>query len=229
MTLFPFFEPIDGKTILLVGGGRIAAGKLEKLLPFTDRILLVAAEPAAVTAFLAAKGISPGNDPGGTLWPVLLQRPFEDGDLQRADYVIGATNDRTLNRHISDLCRAARIPVNIVDDPELCTFIFPSLVRRGDLVAGITTAGKSPAFGQYVRKTLEKNLPDNTEAIIEELYALKLQLKKDVPEQKERARLLRQRLSELLSASDHASNHVSGHVSDHASDHASGHVSDQGE
>lgn len=198
MTLFPFFENIDGRTVLLVGGGRVATGKLEKLLPFTDRLLIVAEVPDEVEAFCWAQGLTPGSDPDGDLWPVLLKRSFEDSDLERADYVIGATDDRELNRHISELCRQKKIPVNIVDDAELCTFIFPSLVKRGDLVAGITTGGKTPGFGQYVRKTLEEALPDNTEAIIDELYTYKLQLKETVPEHTERARLLREHLAELL-------------------------------
>lgn len=198
MTLFPFFEPVDGRTFLLVGGGKVATGKLEKLLPFTDRILIVAEEAAEVEAWCEAGGIFLGNDPEGTTWPVLLRRPFEDADLDHADYVIGATDDRTLNRHISELCQARKTPVNIVDDAELCTFIFPSLVKRGDLVAGITTAGKTPGFGQYVRRTLEEALPENTEDIIDELYTYKLQLKETVPEHTERARLLRERLQELL-------------------------------
>lgn len=198
MTLFPFFENIDDRTVLVVGGGRVATGKLEKLLPFTDRLLIVAEASEEVEAFCRERDIPLGADPDGDIWPVLQNRAFEDADLERADYVIGATDDRVLNRHISELCRQKKIPVNIVDDAELCTFIFPSIVKRGDLVAGITTAGKTPAFGQYVRKTLEEALPENTEDIIDELYALKLQLKETVPEQSERAKLLRQRLHELL-------------------------------
>ena len=198
MTLFPFFGPIDGRTFLLMGGGNVAARKLKALLPFTDRVLIVAEDSDAVEAVCREMEKTPGTDPDGSVWPVLLRRAFRDTDLEPADYVIGATDDRELNRHISELCRQKKIPVNIVDDAELCTFIFPSLVKRGDLVAGITTGGKTPGFGQYVRKTLEEALPDNTEAIIDELYTYKLQLKETVPEHTERARLLREHLAELL-------------------------------
>ncbi|MBR5753006.1 MAG: bifunctional precorrin-2 dehydrogenase/sirohydrochlorin ferrochelatase [Clostridia bacterium] len=202
MTLFPFFEDITGKTFLLIGGGRVAAGKLEKLLPFTDRIRIVAEEAPFLESFCADRGVPLGTDPEGDVRPVLLQRAFRDEDLDGADYVIGATDDRPLNRHVSELCRQKKLPVNIVDDAELCTFLFPSLVKRGDLVAGITTAGKSPGFGQFVRRTLDEALPENTEDIIDELYALKLQLKQDVPEQADRAKLLKQRLNELLENRD---------------------------
>lgn len=198
MTLFPFFEPVDDRTFLLVGGGRVATGKLEKLLPFTKQILIIAEDTTEVEAWCLQHEVALGTDPDGAVWPVLLKRPFADDDLDRANYVIGATDDRPLNRHISERCRERKIPVNIVDDAELCTFIFPSLVKRGDLVVGISTSGKAPAFGRHVRETLEEQLPDHTEAIIDELYALKQQLKETVPEQSERAEQLHRRLHELL-------------------------------
>ncbi|MBQ8063740.1 MAG: bifunctional precorrin-2 dehydrogenase/sirohydrochlorin ferrochelatase [Clostridia bacterium] len=187
MVLFPFYQNIEDKTFLVIGGGRIAKEKLEKLRLFTDNIVVVARETDLTLLNGLAEGITD-----------LLVRPFEDADLELGDYVIGATDDRELNRHISALCQEQKKPVNIVDDPELCTFIFPSLVKRGDLVVGITTGGKSPAFGQRVRKFLEAELPEDTEAIIDELYALKLQLKETVPDQRERARQLKAYLNERL-------------------------------
>lgn len=190
MTLFPFFEPLEEKTFLLVGGGHIAKEKLEKLRLFTDRIVVVATETDLNTEEGLGKGILE-----------VRKRPFEEADLEGVDYVIGATNDRAMNRTISELCRERHLPVNIVDDPELCTFIFPSLVKRGDLVVGITTGGKSPAFGQRVRRILEKELPENTEELIEELYRYKQELKQTVPDQRERGKLIQARLRELLEES----------------------------
>lgn len=193
MNLFPFFQDLTGRHIVLVGGGHVAREKLEKLLMFTENISVIAEDTSVVDAFLRERGSTAVR---------VRNKTFEDFDLADADVVIGATDDRDLNRHISGLCKEHKVPVNIVDDAELCTFIFPSLVKRGDLVVGITTAGKSPAFGQHVRRTLERALPEDTEAIIDELYALKLELKATVPEQKERARQLRARLAELLAEED---------------------------
>ena len=198
MTLFPFFGPIDGRTFLLVGGGNVAARKLKALLPFTDRVLIVAEDSDAVEAVCREMEKTPGTDPDGPVWPVLLRRAFRDTDLEPADYVIAATDDREQNRSIAEHCHARKKPVNVVDDPEACTFVFPSLVKRGDLVVGISTSGKAPAFGRHVRETLEEQLPDHTEAIIDELYALTQQLKETVPEQSERAEQLHRRLHELL-------------------------------
>ena len=191
MTLFPFYQNIEDKTFLVVGGGAVAKEKLEKLRLFTDRIIVVARE----TDLTIEEGLAGGIT-------ALDIRPFEAEDLKRADYVIGATDDRVLNRQIYDRCQEKGIPVNVVDDPELCTFIFPSLVKRGDLVVGITTGGKSPAFGQIVRRRLEAELPDNTEQIIDDLYAYKQKLKETVPEQKERAKLVKAKLQKLLDESE---------------------------
>ena len=179
MTLFPFFQDIEGQTFLVIGGGAVAAEKVERLQMFTDRILVIA-EQTEITEV-----------------PVLL-RPFRDGDISLGDYVIGATDDRELNRRIASLCKASGKPVNIVDDPALCTFVFPALVKRGDLTAAITTNGKSPAFAQYMRRELEDTLPAKTETILDELYDLRSELKKTVPDQKQRARLLKARLYALL-------------------------------
>lgn len=177
MTLFPFFENIDGKRFLVIGGGNVAKGKVDRLRQFTDNITVIAECTDIEGAII---------------------KPFEAADLEGADYVIGASDDRELNHYISKLCRSRGVPVNIVDNPELCTFIFPSLVKRGDLVIGITSAGKSPAFSQYIRREAERIVPDNAEEIIDELYAFRNELKKTVSDQKERAKLLKEKLNELL-------------------------------
>lgn len=177
MTLFPFFEEIENKTFLVVGGGNVAKGKIERLKQFTDKIIVIAEETDIDGAVIKA---------------------FDESDLNGADYVIGASDNHALNRRISELCKARNIPVNIVDNPELCSFIFPSLIKKGDLVIGISSTGKSPAFSQHIRKEIEGILPDNTEEIIEELYRLRNELKKTVSDQKARAEILKEKLNELL-------------------------------
>ena len=177
MILFPFFENIENKRFLVIGGGSVAKGKINRLKQFTDNITVIAEHTDIKGAII---------------------KPFEDGDIEKADYVIGASDSGELNKHISELCKAKGIPVNIVDNPKLCTFIFPSLIKRGDLVIGITSTGKSPAFSQYIRKEAEKVIPENTEEIIDELYELRNKLKKTEPDQKKRSEILKKKLQELL-------------------------------
>ena len=179
MTLFPFFEDIDNKTFLVIGGGKVAKGKINRLKQFTNKIIVIAPE----TDITECK---------------VIKKEFEESDLALADYVIGASDDGELNKKISFLCQARGISVNIVDDSSLCTFIFPSLIKRGDLTVGITTNGKSPALSQYLRQEIEKLIPDDIESIIDEISALREQLKNDVPNQKDRAEILKNKLAELM-------------------------------
>ncbi|MCD7723293.1 MAG: bifunctional precorrin-2 dehydrogenase/sirohydrochlorin ferrochelatase [Clostridiales bacterium] len=179
MTLFPFFEDIENKNFLIIGGGNVAKGKEAKLSLFTDRITVVA-ESTEITEVR------------------VIKRKFKDSDIDGADIVICASDDNELNSHIARLCREKNIPVNVADNPSLCTFIFPALIRHGDLTVGIATAGKSPAFSSYIKNEFEKVIPDNTEEIIDELWILKNQLKHTVSEQSERAKILKNKLSELL-------------------------------
>lgn len=177
MTLFPFFEDIENKTFLVIGGGNVAKGKIKRLKQFTDHIVVIAKE----------------SDIDG-----YVQKEFEESDLDSADYVIGASDDPQLNKRISLLCQDRGIAVNVVDNPELCTFIFPSLIKKGDLTIGICTGGKSPAMSQYIRKNIEAVLPDDIETVLDEMNVLRERLKKEVPDQKDRARILKNKLTELM-------------------------------
>lgn len=179
MTVFPLFENIDRKTFLIVGGGAVAKRKVERLLAFTSRIIVIAEE----TDITGVK---------------VLRRKLALADLELGDFVIAATNDRETNRAIAGYCSEHRIPVNVVDDPELCSFIFPSVVKRGDLTIGISTGGTSPAYAQLLRKTLEHELPSHIGGILERMGALRSVVPAQVPEQDRRARCYREILSQLL-------------------------------
>lgn len=144
MILFPFYQDIEGKRFLIVGGGAVAREKLEKILQFTREITVIAPETDITEV------------------PV-LRRKFEDSDLDQCDVCIVATADRAVNAHVAKLCHERHIPVNVVDDRELCSFIFPSFVKRGDLTVSITTAGTSPAYAQTLRKQVEEIIPDSIE------------------------------------------------------------------
>jgi precorrin-2 dehydrogenase/sirohydrochlorin ferrochelatase len=182
MTVFPLFENIDQKTFLIVGGGDVAKRKIDRLLQFTNRIIVIAEK----TDLKSSGGVR------------VLERPLKLKDLEMGDFVIAATNDKKLNRTIAEYCNSSRIPVNVVDDPRLCSFIFPSIVKRGDLTIGISTGGTSPAYAQLMRKTLEKNLPDHIGGILERMGKLRKTVPAQVPEADRRAKCYKEILSELL-------------------------------
>ncbi|MCM1365178.1 MAG: bifunctional precorrin-2 dehydrogenase/sirohydrochlorin ferrochelatase [Faecalibacterium sp.] len=183
MTLFPFFENIENKTFLVIGGGKVAAGKIKRLSAFTKNIIVIA-EKTDITGFK------------------VINKCFEDDDIFLGDYVIGATDSRELNGKIANLCKQNKIPVNIVDDPENCTFIFPSLIKKGDLTIGITSAGKSPAFSRHVRREIEQILPDDTERILDTMHEIRERLKSEIPCQKTRSIVNKKVLAVLLERGD---------------------------
>lgn len=198
MTLFPFFQDIEGKRFLIVGGGHTAARKLRVLRQFTDRITVVAerlSPDIAAEAEVSESGANPAPEPAGTRF---CERLFRPSDLDRADCVVAATSDRALNREIARLCGLSGKPVDVVDSPELCTFVFPAVIRRGPLVAAVSTSGKSPAYAAHLRAQIEALLPENIEEILDALEDCRRQLPERVPDQRERSRILKERMMELL-------------------------------
>lgn len=129
---------------LVVGGGQVALRKLEKLLDFSPIIKVVASKACGEIRELADRGMI-----------ILFERAFKDSDIGGSTFVITATGDRGVNRHISQLCRQRHIPCNAVDDPESCTFFFPAIVTEGDVCIGISTGGKSPTLASHLRKTIQ--------------------------------------------------------------------------
>lgn len=129
-------------------------------------------------------------------------RPFgpEIRRLQRLDtrdltediaMVIAADQEPAEARRISSLCRQMRIPVNIPDQPELCSFFFPALITRGDLTVSVSTGGKSPAGAACVAARLEDALPDSTAQILDWLHQIRQTLYASLPREAARAALRR--------------------------------------
>ena len=147
MGYFPFFIDIKGKKIVIVGGGKVAIGKLQRLLPYEPDITVIA--PIICDEMLHSEGIS------------IVRREFADEDINGAFAVIAATDDNELNAHIYKLCAEKKILINTVDDKEKCSFIFPALVHRDEITVGISTSGKSPLFARYLRQYIEEELDDS--------------------------------------------------------------------
>lgn len=167
MPLFPIFIDLKGRKALIVGGGRVALRKAERLMPYGADICAVA--PEFEGAFRSLSGVT------------LLERRFEPGDIEGAALVIAATDDGELNAAVSELCRWENVPVNVVDDIEKCSFVFPSLVRRGELSVGISTGGASPSAAQYIRRGVEQLVPEGFEDILGFLAAHRAAVKAALP------------------------------------------------
>ena len=176
MAYFPFFVDLEDKRGLVVGGGAVALRKAEKLLPYGPRLTAVA--PEFRPEFRELQGVE------------LLRRPFEQTDLKDCDFAVVATDDRALNRDAAELCKERRIPVNVADSREDSTFLFPALLRRGELSVGVSASGAAPAAAAWTRDRFDQILPDRLEDILQYLENIRELLRQSVPDGETRRRLL---------------------------------------
>jgi uroporphyrin-III C-methyltransferase / precorrin-2 dehydrogenase / sirohydrochlorin ferrochelatase len=147
---FAAFLDLVDKRVLVVGGGRIASGKVRALLPCQPGELVVVA-PSATSSIRKAA------DQGSLTWH---RREYQSADITHdTALVFGATDDRHLNARVAQDARAQNIPVLAVDDVPNCDFIAPALVRRGDVTIAISTAGRSPAMARRTRELLDELVP----------------------------------------------------------------------
>ncbi len=144
MPRYPVMLDLADRRAVVVGGGRVAERKVDGLLEAGARITVVSPEARPALGGLAARGTI-----------VLHARPYAAGDLAGAALAFAATDRREVNAAVQAEARAAGIPCNVADDPDGCDFLVPSVVRRGDLVLAVSTAGASPVVARKIRETLE--------------------------------------------------------------------------
>jgi precorrin-2 dehydrogenase/sirohydrochlorin ferrochelatase len=168
------------KTVLIVGGGNLAAQKLRTLAPTGADVIVVA--PRIAPDCLAWAGT-------GTL--TTRRRGFLPDDLRAAALVFAATDDAALNHAIVNLARAAGVLANAVDDPAYCDFHTPAVVRRGAVTLAISSDGRFPGITRAVREVLEEWLPEQDDALLDALIALRHELRASHRSPAERACVLR--------------------------------------
>ncbi|MDY2959992.1 MAG: bifunctional precorrin-2 dehydrogenase/sirohydrochlorin ferrochelatase [Hornefia sp.] len=173
MNLFPVFQDIDDKNILVVGGGEVAKAKIDRLLQFTDRIRVVA-EKSDITCVSVEL------------------RAFEDGDLNGADMVVLAMGDKEKEAQIAKKCRERGILVNSASAPGSGNFYMPGLIKRGNLSIGISTGGSSPAYSKHLRKEIEKIIPESIEEILLRLECIRVKLKEEIEDDRVRNKIFRE-------------------------------------
>lgn len=190
MGYFPFFMDIEGRKGVIVGGGKVAARKVEKLLPFGPALTVIASR---MEECMRRQEKLLQEDAAASL--LFLEREFRVEDLTGADFVIAATNDEDVNGRIADYCRAEKIPVNVVDDREKCSFFFPALVKDGALTVGISTDGKSPVTASWVRKEITRALPAGLGEIVDLLGQVRPLVTEAQVEEAVRKRLMEKMLA----------------------------------
>ena len=147
MDFLPIFLNVKGKLCLVAGGGEVARRKAGVLLEAGARVRVVAPQ------------IEPALAEQQRVETVIAR--FEAQHLDGVALAIAATNDRSVNRQISEQAHARNIPVNVVDDPELCSFIMPAILDRSPLMVAFSSGGASPVLTRMLRGKLETMIPQN--------------------------------------------------------------------
>lgn len=179
---------VQEKTIFILGGGKHAVEKVDKMLPYGAKLLIFTDRASGELERLSKEHEEQIH---------ILYRKICEADFDMQPFcVIAAGDDREENWRISKLCRERRIPVNVVDDQEYCDFIFPSLIPRGNLSVGICTNGASPSTGVLLKRKMEEQIPEHIEEILDWLQEKRPVIMETIPEKKQRFRFYYE-LSEL--------------------------------
>lgn len=173
--VYPVFLRLDGAPVVVVGGGAVAAGKLDGLV----------AAGAVIT--IVSPTLHRGCQRPGVTW---IARPFEARDLDGARFVIAAATPE-VNRAVAAAAAARNLFVNAVDDRATATAYLGGVVRRGDVTIAISTGGSAPALAGLLREAIAAMLPDDLEAWLATAVALRAELRgSDLPLAARRDRLL---------------------------------------
>jgi|SRR5579875_1275959 len=187
--LFPVFLKLNKRRVLIVGGGKMAARRVQQLVRAGAVVTVVAPKICTEIEELAKAGSVN-----------LIRRAFERADLSsRYFIVIAATNKPTVQKGVFQEAKRCRILCNIVDNPRYCNFYTPAVVKRGDLKIAVNTSGRSPSLAGIVRQYLEEAIPENVADLTTTVGILRSRLKSDIPgDLKRQKKLVREFVEKAL-------------------------------
>ena len=168
MKYFPFFLQLDQLPCLIVGGGSVAERKLDLLVKAKADITVISLEFSDYIRDLAK-----------THNIRCVKKEYSNKILEENKYnfVISATNDVSLNERVAKDCKKYNIIVNVVDQPEICDFIFPSILERGDITVAVSTGGASPVLARVLRTKLETMVPGSYGKLAEIVSANRIKVR----------------------------------------------------
>lgn len=156
MAYFPMFVDMTERECLIVGGGNVAYRKVIVMLDFGAKVTVVAEDICDELRKLKIDDIASEDKTGSYTANkenriTFIKRRFERKDCDGMEMVIAATDDNALNHEIAEYCKAKGIMVNAVDQKADCSFIFPSYIKKKNLVAAFSSGGNSPVLTQYLK------------------------------------------------------------------------------
>lgn len=170
MQSLPLFFNLKHKHVLVVGGGDVALRKVQSLLQAGANVSVVSPEFHPSLEAIVDEKLK------------LVTREYLSTDVQGSQFVIAATDHLTLNKQVKADCDQHNIWVNVVDEPDLCGFTFPSIIDRSPLTIAISTNGKAPVLGRLIKEQLEKLIPRSTGKLAELAGDFRQQAKQKITE-----------------------------------------------
>ena len=179
MSKYPIYLELSGRRVVVIGAGAVAVRKAQALLEAGARLVVVAGRVDKMPTALCAKSDAE-----------FVRSKYSKNYLTGAVLVIAATNNPKVNEQIYKDCQELEILCNVVDQPELCDFFVPAVVKRGDLQIAIGTEGYCPAYAGHLRKKLEQTFTEKHGEFLAELETLRRQIIENVPDPTARKALL---------------------------------------
>jgi len=161
---YPVNLDIRKRRCLVVGGGAVATRKVKTLSDFNAIVTVVSPRVSKALMSMACDNI------------VIKKRPYRPSDLEGMFLVIGATDDKVVNRQVYADAEKLNKLCNIADQPKLCNFILPAIVNRGDLLIAISTSGQSPALAKKLRRELEGQFGEEYTLLLNLMGAIRKKL-----------------------------------------------------
>jgi precorrin-2 dehydrogenase / sirohydrochlorin ferrochelatase len=170
-TYYPVYIQLQEQRCVVIGGGKIAEGKVEGLLAAQASVTVISPElTPRLRDLVETKQISN------------LARAYQPGDLTGAFLVICAADQAEINHQVWEEATANRQLVNVVDDTPRCNFIAPSILRKGDLTIAISTSGKAPALAVRLKERFQRELGPEYERFLELAGELREPLARHIPD-----------------------------------------------
>ena len=181
MSFYPICLDLEGKSCVVVGGGKVAERKVLGLLSCSAQVSVVSPE--------LTEELTRQHNEGIIQW---INREYRTGDLEPAFLVIAATDDEETQMQVYEEAALHNILLNVADVPQRCNFILPATVRQGDLIISISTSGKSPALAGKLRLELEKRFGAEYRVLVDILGAVRPVILAAGLEQSENEKLFKQ-------------------------------------
>ena len=162
---YPVVLRVGGRRVLVVGGGAVAARKVDGLVAAGALVTVVA--PVVDDAIASRPDVR------------IERRPYASSDLAGQRLVIVATDDSLVQREVARDAEAAGIWVNAADDPENCSFFLPAVERRGSVIVAVSTQGASPALASHLRDRIAETLPANVDEVCADLARQRREVHED--------------------------------------------------